>query len=238
MTTSLSIARVALLCVVAVAPAAAQAPAPDATAPAAATPAAAGGRTIEYGVRFGPAFTTLSSVETFDATVAAAAREPTMNFGGFITINLPGPLALQPEVLFAAKGHRIHDKDARPTVTGTGVTPPKADRVILLRYLEIPLLLRASKQTASDSSMYLIAGPALAIRRGAVIREVRDPGKLEDISDLVSGNNMSIVFGGGFQHERWLVDARVTKGLRNVAVAPDPSVVKTGAFTVLLGVRL
>jgi hypothetical protein len=237
MTMSLSIARVALLCVVAVAPAAAQTPAPDATAPAAAA-SAAGGRTFEYGVRFGPAFTTLSSVETFDTTVAPAAREPTMNFGGFITINLPGPLALQPELLFAAKGHRIHDKDARPTVTGTGVTPPKADRVILLRYFEIPLLLRASKQTASDSSMYLIAGPALAIRRGAVIREVRDPGKLEDISDMVSGNNMSIVFGGGFQHERWLIDARVTKGLRNVAVVPDPSVVKTGAFTVLLGVRL
>ena len=116
---------------------------------------------IEYGVRFGPAFTTLTSVETFDVTVAAAAREPTMNFGGFISLNLFGPLALQPEVLFAAKGHRIHDKDAQPIVSGTGVTPPKADRVILLRYLEIPLLLRASKQTAADSSFYLIAGPAL-----------------------------------------------------------------------------
>ena len=246
MTSPLSFARAALLCLVAVVPVAAQTPvpatpAPTAPAPAAAVPAAAvpgTRRGIEYGVRFGPAFTTLSSVETFDLTVVAAAREPTMNFGGFISLKLFGPLALQSEVLFAAKGHRIHDKDAQPTVSGNGVTPPKADRVILLRYLEIPLLLRVSKQTAADSSFYLIAGPALAMRRGAVIREVRDPGKLEDIADMVSGNNRSLVFGAGFQHERWLVDARVTKGVRNVAVVPQPAAVKTGAFAVLLGVRL
>src|SRR5262245_4600650 len=66
---------------------------------------------INWGVRFGPSFTSLSSVEPFDSTVVAAAREPTLNFGGFLTVDLPGPLALQPEILFAAKGHRVRDKD-------------------------------------------------------------------------------------------------------------------------------
>jgi hypothetical protein len=179
----------------------------------------------------------LTSVETFDETAAAAAAEPTMNFGGFLTINMAGPLSLQPEVLFAAKGHRLHDKDAPPRVTGTGTKPPQADRVILVRYLEIPLLLRMSKRTRPDSSMYLIFGPALAFRRNAVLRQVANSGRHEDIDDQVTGNNLSAVFGAGVQHQRWLVDARLTKGLRNVAVVPQPGEVKTSAFAVLLGVR-
>jgi hypothetical protein len=196
------------------------------TPPEAASAAPATMRRIQYGVRFGPAFTTLSSVEPFDSTIAAAAPEPTMNFGGFMVIGIAGPLALQPEILFAAKGHRIHDKDAQPTFTGTGTRPPQADRVILLRYRD------------PDASVYFIGGPALAIRRSAVIRDVADPGRFEDIADHVSGNNLSLVFGGGLQYRRWLVDARFTKGLRNVAIVPFPTEVKTSAFAVLLGVRL
>ena len=207
-------------------------------APATVTATAVAPRFLQYGIRFGPAFTTLSSVEPFDSTVAAAAPEPTMNFGGFLLLRIAGPLALQPEVLFAAKGHRIHDKGARPTVTGTGTRPPQADRVILLRYFEIPLLFRVSRQRRADTSLYLIGGPALAVRRNAVIREVADPGRFEDIAEQITGNNLSFVVGAGLQHQRWLVDARVTRGLRNVAVVPFPSEVKTSAFAVLLGVRL
>lgn len=210
----------------------AQTPVPDA---AAAAPVA--GRSIEYGVRFGPAFTSLTSVETFDDTVAPAASEPTMHFGGFVIVDLAGPLSFQPEVLFAAKGNRIHDKDAQPRITGTGTKPPQADRVILLRYLEVPLLVRASRRTRPETSVYLIGGPALAIRRNAVLRQVANSGRLEDIADQVTSNNFSVVFGGGFQHQRWLVDARMTKGLRNVAVVPVPGEVKTSAFAVLMGVR-
>ena len=210
----------------------AQTPSPDAAADV-----AVGRRAIEYGVRFGPAFTSLTSVETFDETAAAAAVEPTMNFGGFLILHLGGPLSLQPEVLFSAKGQRVHDKEAPPRITGSGTKPPQADRVILLRYLEIPLLVRLSRRTGDDSSVYLIAGPALAIRRNAVFRQVANSGRLEDIDDQVTGNNLSGVFGAGLQHQRWLVDARVTKGLRNVAVVPLPGEVKTSGFSVLMGVR-
>ena len=192
---------------------------------------------VEYGVRFGPSFTTLTSVETFDPDAVAAALEPTMNFGGFVTVPLRGALTFQPEILFAAKGHRIHPKNAQPIVTGTGTKPPPANRVVLIRYLEIPLLLRASNRTGADSSVYLIGGPLLALRRNAVIRQVVDSGRLEKITDEVAGSNMAVVVGGGFQHQRWLVDARLTRGLRNVAVTPQPFEVKTNAFSVLMGVR-
>jgi hypothetical protein len=223
----------ALLAMLVSSPAFAQNPPPD---PAAAP--TAGRRGWQYGVRFGPSFTTLTSVETFDDSVVAAAAEPTLNFGVFATIDMAGPLTFQPEMLFAAKGHRIHEKDAPPINTGSGTKPPQADRVILLRYLEFPLLVRVSRQTRADTSVYVIAGPALALRRNAVIRQVADSGRLEDIGARTYGTDMSAIVGAGLQHQRWLLDARFTRGLRNVAVVPQPSVVKTNAFAVLLGVRL
>ena len=223
-----------LLSMLAAGAAAAQEPAP---APA---PAAAAGTLrsrIDFGVRFGPSFTTLTSVETFDTTVVGAAAEPTLNFGVFAAIGLRGALAFQPELLFAAKGNRVHDKNAPPVVTGTGTSPPPADRVILIRYAEFPLLLRASKRRSERSSVYLIGGPAIALRRNAVIRQVADSGKKKEITDMVTTTGMSLVAGAGLQHDRWLIDARLTRGLRNVAVEPAPEPVKTNAFTVLIGVR-
>ena len=212
--------------------AAAQTPAPQTPSPAPAP------RRMHYGVRFGPSFTSLTSVEPFDDTAVTAAFEPTLNFGGYAAIVLAGPLSFQPEVLFAAKGHRIRDKDAQPITTSTGeLKLPAADRVVLVRYLEVPLLMRLSRRTHENTSMYLIAGPAFALRRNAVIREVADAGRHEDIDDLVSPSNLSYVAGAGLQYRRWLVDARFTRGVRNIALAPTAVAVKTGAFSVLMGAR-
>ena len=241
MTSSRSWVLIILLSVAAIEPAWAQAtpPAPPAgAAPPAAPAGPAGPSRIIYGVRFGPSFTTLTSVETFDSTAAPAAFEPTLNFGGFVNIGLAGSLSFQPEVLFASKGERIRDKDAVPITTPSGeLELPDADRVILVRYLEFPLLLRLSKQTHENTSLYVIAGPAIAFMRNAVIREVADSGRHEDIDGQLNGGDLSYIFGGGLQHRRWLVDARITRGIRNVASEPVPASVKTGAFAVLMGAR-
>jgi hypothetical protein len=239
MTSSSPWVLIILLSVAAIDPAWAQTtpPAPPAGAPPAA-PEPAGPSRIIYGVRFGPSFTTLTSVETFDATAAPAAFEPTLNFGGFVNIGLAGALSFQPEVLFASKGERVRDKDAVPITTPSGeLELPDADRVILVRYLEFPLLLRLSKQTHENTSLYLIGGPAVAFMRNAVIREVADSGRHEDIDGQLNGGDLSYIFGGGLQHRRWLVDARITRGIRNVASDPIPASVKTGAFAVLMGAR-
>jgi len=193
---------------------------------------------MHYGVRFGPSFTTLTSVEPFDDTAATAAFEPTLNFGGYAQIDLMGPLSFQPEVLFAAKGHRIRDKDAQPITTSTGeLKLPAADRVVLVRYLEFPLLLRLSRRTHENTSLYAIGGPAFAVRRNAVIRDVADAGRHDDIDDLVSASNLSYIFGAGLQYRRWLLDARFTRGMRNIALDSTSATVKTGAFSVLMGAR-
>jgi len=212
-----------------------QAPPPETPA----APAASGGLhlAMEWGVRFGPSFTSLTSVETLQPEDVGVAKEPTMNFGGFVAFAL-GPLSLQPEVLYANKGHRIRDKDAPPVTTASGTKEAPADRVILLRYLEIPLLIRASKQTHERTWLYLIGGPAFAFRRNAIVRQVADPGIHTDIDEEITSQNLLFIFGGGLQHKRWLVDARISRGARNVAVVPDPAPVKTNAFSVLMGVRL
>ena len=214
-----------------------QAPPPE-TAPPPAPASPAGPSRIQYGVRFGPSFTTLTSVEPFDDTAVAATFEPTLNFGAYMTFDLSGPLSFQPEVLFAARGQRIRDKDAQPITTPTGeLELPPADRVVLVRYLEFPMLLRVSKTTHENTSVYVIGGLAFAFRRSAVIREVVDAGRHEDIDDLVNGSNLSYIAGAGLQHRRWLVDARFTRGMRNIASNPTPVTVKTGAFSVLMGAR-
>ena len=221
-------------------PAFAQTPTPDTAGPppTPAQAAPAGPRRVEYGVRFGPSFTTLSNVGGIDVTAAAAAFEPTLNFGGFMNVRLTNSMSFQPELLFAAKGHRVRDVDAVPITTLTGeVDFPPADRVILVRYLELPMLLRLSKQTHENTSLYVIGGPAFALRRSAVIREVADAGRHEKIDDLVSASDFSYIFGAGAQHRRWLVDARFTRGMRDVATKAATAPVKTGAFSVLIGVR-
>ena len=109
--------------------------------------------------------------------------------------------------------------------------------MILVRYLEFPLLLRMSKQTHENTSLFVIVGPAIAFRRNAVIREVVDSERLEDIENQVNGRDLSYIMGGGMQHRRWLVDARITRGTRNIASDPFPASVKTSAFAVLMGAR-
>jgi hypothetical protein len=246
MLSSSSTVLVTLLVLAAGVPAATQTtppPAPPQTAPpqpaaAATPPAPTGPGRVHYGVRYGPSFTTLTSVEPFDETAATAAFEPTLNFGGYVQIEMTGAFSFQPEVLFAAKGHRIRDKDAQPISSPTGeLKLPAADRVVLVRYLEFPLLMRLSKRTHENTSVYLIGGPSFAVRRNAVIREVADAGRREDIDDLVSGSDFSYIFGAGLQHRRWIVDARFTRGMRNIATDPTPVGVKTGAFSVLMGTR-
>ena len=167
-------------------------PAEPAPPPAPAAPAEAPGPgRFQYGVRFGPSFTTLTSVEAFDDTAEPAAFESTMNFGGFFNFALTRMLSLQPEVLFAAKGERIRDKGAPPVITASGEEKPApADRVVLVRYLEFPILLRLSKRTHENTSFYVIAGPAFAFRRNAVIRDVADSSRYEDIEAQVNGGDL------------------------------------------------
>jgi hypothetical protein len=53
------------------------------------------------------------------------------------SMRLTAAMAFQPEIRFAAKGHRIRDNDAQPITASTGEMKfPAADRVILVRYLD------------------------------------------------------------------------------------------------------
>ena len=238
---------VTLLALAAGMPAAAQttpppAPPPETAPPqpaaAATPPAPAGPSRVHYGVRYGPSFTTLTSVEPFDETAVIAAFEPTLNFGGYVQIDMAGAFSFQPEVLFAAKGHRIRDKrraaglnaDRRAEASaggqsGAGALPrvPDADAAVeahAREHVGVPhrrTVIRHAAQRRDSRSGRL--GQARGHRRSR------------------QRQRLSYIFGAGLQHRRWLVDARFTRGMRNIATDPTPVGVKTGAFSVLMGTR-
>ena len=161
-----------------------------------------------------------------------------MNFGGYALIDLRGPLSFQPEVLFAAKGHRIRDKDAQPITTSTGeLKLPAADRVVLVRYLEFPLLLRHVEAHARNTSLYdrrpvIRLAPERRDTRGRRRRQARGHRRLGERQQPVvhrrRGRAIQALAGRCALHAR---DAKHRVRSR------DPVAVKTGAFSVLMGAR-
>jgi hypothetical protein len=193
------------------------------------------GRTLESGVKIGLALTNLSNVSTLVNTSIAAGFEPTISLGGFLTIPVSGRVGFQLEAALAAKGQRIRDPNA--TISAGTPREPQADRVVLLKYLEFPLLMRLSTAGRAGTSLYVLGGPAIGFRLGAVSRTVADAGVLNDIEALIKGTDFGLMVGGGIQHNHVLVEGRVTKGLQNVALVPAPGEVKTRSLAVIVGVR-
>jgi hypothetical protein len=95
--------------------------------------------------------------------------------------------------------------------------------------LEIPLLFRFNfgSHNLDKASFYFMLGPAIDIN-------------LEKFSELVknSGYDVNLIFSGGVEITRFIIEFRYNKGLKNLAPNLGDSVsVKTHAFLVLFGVR-
>lgn len=199
---------------------------------------------LDKGVKLGVAMTNLSNIVALTSPLIESGAEPTISFGGFVTFPISGGLAFQTEALFSSKGQRIRDKDAQATTIvgpiGTTITKlPEADRVVLLNYLEIPLLMRLSTTpaTPAGTSFHVLGGLALAFKMGAKLRWVTENREPDDIGSRISGSDVSLVMGGGLQRGHVIAEGRLTQGLKNVAIDPSLGSVKTKAVTVILGVR-
>jgi len=136
-------------------------------------------------------------------------------FGG----NRPGSVGVMGEILYAKKGA----KDASGKFT--------ADNY----YLEIPVLLRLNIGSANRNTgaiVYGIAGPVADILLKADLNGV-------DVKKNYESLDLGIIAGGGVEVSRFLVEARMNWGLRNIAKATGgaASDVKTRSFAVLAGVR-
>jgi hypothetical protein len=185
-------------------------------------------QSVQAGVKFGVAVTSLSNASTItqasDESWSALAE---MTAGGFVTLARSERFAIQPEFLFVTKGVEQELESAAEVGAAS----------VLLRYLEVPLLVKFSKPASGTLLAYLLAGPSVGFRMSATHHLGTDSGEEVDVSDRVDGVDVGLTLGGGVQGRRLLLEARFTQGLRNVATDEGDEAVRTRSFVVLAGIR-
>lgn len=165
----------------------------------------------EGGIKFGPTFAKFSS-DSLDFKTRTGVHGGIF-FGG----NRSGAIGLQGEINWIRKR------------TATELS----DQTIRIDYLQVPVLLRLNAGTDSPSgfALYGIAGPAVDIKIADEIEGIT-------LDDGFEGADVSLVFGGGIEVARIIVEGRYTKGFRRVnKLFEDFTDIKTQAFTILFGVR-
>ncbi len=133
-------------------------------------------------------------------------------FGG----NRPGVVGVQGEILYAKKSYAI-----------TGQTTD-------LYFLEIPILMRinAGSSSLNGLSFYGIVGPAFDINLKSKLNGV-------DVKDSYESLDIGLIFGGGVEITRFLIEARYNNGLKNVLKSTGGSTtdLKTRSFALMAGFR-
>jgi hypothetical protein len=112
-------------------------------------------------------------------------------------------------------------------------TETQAGQQIRIDYLQVPVLLRlnAGSSSASGFAVYGIAGPAIELK-------IADEVEGFTLDDGFEGADVSLVFGGGIEVARIIVEGRYEKGLRRINnTFSDFADIKKEAFTILFGLR-
>jgi hypothetical protein len=164
------------------------------------------------GIKFGPTFTEFSS-DALDYNNRTGIHIG-LAFGG----NRDGVLGVQSELNFVRK---------KSEVEGGG---PQ----IRIDYVQIPILLRLNigSSSASGPSLYGIAGPAFDIKVGDEVEGLT-------LDRGFEGADITLVFGGGIEIARVILEGRWDKGLRQINnTFSDLIEIKKQTFTVLVGVRV
>ena len=163
------------------------------------------------GIKFGPTFAKFSS-DSLDFK-----NRTGLHAGVFFGGNRTGVIGLQGEINWIRKR------------TETELS----HQAIRIDYLQVPVLLRLNIGTDSPSgfAVYGIAGPAVDIKIADEIEGVT-------MDDGFGGADVSLVFGGGIEVARIIVEGRYTKGFRRINnLFEDFTDIKTQAFTILFGIR-
>jgi hypothetical protein len=189
---------------------------------------AAQGRQI--GAKAGPNFSMVvfdpdQGDEDYDQRVAAAG-------GGFFVLPVTRRIGLQLEALFNPKGAKLYD--AAEELTGT----------VLLRYFEIPMLVRINGPRSASRAFHFFAGPYSAFRMSAT-REISfaaggvTAGEKTDMSDEVERFEFGMLGGAGVDVGKHVViDGRYSHALTDLNTDSSDGVrIRNKMFTVMAGVR-
>jgi hypothetical protein len=191
-------------------------------------PQAMAQRRFEFGGKVGPSFTDIAQDKddggTYHRRIAAAG-------GGFLSLPLAGPLGVQVELLTTPKGTRLEQPDS-------GVS-----QTLMLRYFEVPYLLRLDAPGAEPGGWFLFGGGYFAVRISATVQiSLVDnsivSGSRDDAGDAVERYDNGWVAGGGYEIGRFVVvEARYARGLSNVNRLPGSVGFTNRALTFMAGVR-
>lgn len=163
------------------------------------------------GIKFGPTFATFSS-DSLDFSTRTGIHGGIF-FGG----NRDGSVGVQTEINWIRKS-----AETDPLNLG-----------IRIDYVQIPVLLRLNAGSSSSSGFvaYGIVGPAVEFK-------IADEIEGFTLDDGFEGADVSLVFGGGIEVARIIVEGRYAKGLRRINnTFSDVAEIKSQTFTILFGLR-
>jgi len=180
-------------------------------------PGGSGPRAEGFGIgaKIGPIFTSYDAASCDGCFNTNTGWEGGIWFGG----NRGGRVGVMGELLYAKKKQE-----------GSGLTGSTT-----LQYLEIPILMRINigSRSRNGVSVYGLAGPVFDVNLKASLNGL-------DVKSRYQSLDLGVLFGGGIEITRFLVEGRFNKGLRNVLDSDNAgsiSDIKTKSFAVLFGLR-
>lgn len=134
--------------------------------------------------------------------------------GGFVGLQLTPGFAIEPEALYVQKGAKTSTADPGGEIIGKIKVP----------YFEVPVLakLRMPVKGSSIVSPHVYAGPALAFKSGCHAKFTQGSNSLSGGCDdsgidvKLKSTDFSVVFGGGVDIGRAIVDVRYDLGLSKI----------------------
>ena len=126
---------------------------------------------IEIGAKGSFNLSNVSKFELADRLLPDFKLLPSGGGGVFVDFPLGNGLSFRPEVLYTEKGSKLANINLSGLTGNSGVggvigSLLSVDARIILRYIDVPLLLKYKFATTSNSGGYIVAGPSLGFKVG------------------------------------------------------------------------
>jgi hypothetical protein len=190
-------------------------------------------QTVTSGLKLGIDFAALPNAgEIIDPIVhqtsVDTASKVGLMVGGFVRFAIRERLAFQPELLFVMKGVKLDEAASGGTVSAR------------VNYLEFPLLARYAAPVHSGTA-YVIGGPSFSIKASTSAHlDTSSQTVDENIDSAIRNFDTGLTFGAGWERGRYLVEARYTLGLTDIATdtSPHADSLRNRVFGILVGIKL
>jgi hypothetical protein len=149
--------------------------------------------------------------------------------GGFVQFSFNDRVSLQPELLFVQKGASLD------------LGPDGGDVSMSVNYIELALMGRFTRTLGQVWRGYVMAGPSLGLKAGTDSRLDGVSGTIDfNLDPAISSRDVGLVFAGGLERSRYLLEARYSFGLSDIATSiyEHESSLKNRVFAVMIGVRI